>query len=480
MRSSAEVGERARTTAPARLTAIADWVTLASAAASGLLLLVGEARHVVAGVPLTVGWPHAAFAAVALAAIRHAAVPAPPIHVRLHGLRVWMLARPHLASAVVVSALTRLTVLGVALLAVSAIGFPRGVNEPGTGRLALAALPSRYDANWYASIAADGYAWQGRFDRQQNLAFFPAYPMLMRGAGWITGAFDSRMPRERQLRRLGWCGLTISLLAFVWAAWLLSKLAAEMLDPSRARDPLLLLASYPFAVFFSAAYTESLFLLTALGAWYELRRGRPIRSGIWGLAAGLARPNGFFLSLPLFLIAIGLRDARGGAPRAGGPLARVAAAAMPGIGMLLFTGYLYQKTGVPFAWARMHGAWGREFMADSPLAFATATGNGLLQLAVASPFDTLNGLGVAFAVGMAWPVWRRLGPGWSLFVLANVVPPLLAGGLMSMGRLSSTLFPVFLALAAALPSRAVPPVVAVFALLQGLCTVLFYTWRGLY
>jgi hydrogenase/urease accessory protein HupE len=39
---------------------------------------------------------------------------------------------------------------------------------------------------------------------------------------------------------------------------------------------------------------------------------------------------------------------------------------------------------------------------------------------------------------------------------------------------------VFLALAAALPSRAVPPVVAVFALLQGLCTVLFYTWRGLY
>jgi hypothetical protein len=480
MRSSAEVEGRVRTTRAEHLTAAADWATLVSALAAAVLLLTGDARQVVAGVPITLGWLHAAFAAIAVAAIRHAAVPVPSIGVRLRGLREWMRARPHLADALAVSALTRLAVLAVALLAVSSMGFPRGVNEPGTGRLALAALPSRYDANWYASIAADGYQWQGRFDRQQNLAFFPAYPMLMRGAGWIAGAFDSRLPRERQLRRLGWCGLTISLLAFVWAAWFLSKLAAGILDPSRSRDPLLLLASYPFAVFFSAAYTESLFLLAALGAWYELRQGRTIRAGIWGLLAGLSRPNGFFLSLPLLMIAVGVRDARGAALPARGRIARVAAAAMPGIGMLLFTGYLYQKTGVPFAWARMHGAWGREFMADSPLAFATAAGNGLLQLAVASPFDTLNGLGVAFAFGMAWPVWRLLGPAWSVFVLANVIPPLLAGGLMSMGRLSSTLFPVFLALAAVLPSRAVAPVVALFALLQGLATVLFYTWRGLY
>jgi hypothetical protein len=49
-----------------------------------------------------------------------------------------------------------------------------------------------------------------------------------------------------------------------------------------------------------------------------------------------------------------------------------------------------------------------------------------------------------------------------------------------MGRLSSTMFPVFIALGALVPARAVPAVVASFALLQGLVTVLFYTWRSLY
>jgi hypothetical protein len=49
-----------------------------------------------------------------------------------------------------------------------------------------------------------------------------------------------------------------------------------------------------------------------------------------------------------------------------------------------------------------------------------------------------------------------------------------------MGRLTSTLFPVFLALAAVLPSRTVPPLVTAFALAQGLAAVLFFTWRPLY
>jgi hypothetical protein len=120
------------------------------------------------------------------------------------------------------------------------------------------------------------------------------------------------------------------------------------------------------------------------------------------------------------------------------------------------------------------------FTADAPLSFASAAGGGLLPMAAASPFETLNGLGVAFALAMAWPVWRLLGPAWCAFVLANVLPPLFAGGVLSLGRLSSTLFPCFLALAAVLPSRTVPGVLVVFAMFQGLVAALFYTWRSLY
>jgi len=83
-------------------------------------------------------------------------------------------------------------------------------------------------------------------------------------------------------------------------------------------------------------------------------------------------------------------------------------------------------------------------------------------------------------VAMAWPVWRRLGAAWAIFVLANLLAPLSAGGLLSLGRLTSTLFPLFLALAAVLPSRGAVAIGAGFALLQGLCAALFYTWRQLY
>jgi hypothetical protein len=459
--------------------AAADWLTLGCCVAACVLALIGDHRQVLGGTPVTVRWVHAAFAAVAIGAIRHASVPTPSLLTWLAAWPRWLAARPALSDAVLVFVLTRPAVLLVGLFAVAAIGFPSGVEEPGTGRQALPALPARFDANWYSGIAAEGYDWQGRFDRQQNLAFFPAYPMLIRVVGALVGAHDTDLPRERRLQRLAWCGLATSLAAFFGAAWLLSSLAGEILGRGRARDALLLLAAYPFAVFFSAAYTESLFLLAALGAWYSLRQAQPIRAGVWGLVAGLSRPNGFLLSVPLLMIAIGIRGAPGDGTPTTSRLARLSAAAMPGIGMLLFTSYLHQRTGVWFAWARMHGAWGRVFTGDAPVSFA-AGGTGLLHAAITTPYDTLNSLGVAFALAMTWPVWRKLGPSWCAFVLINVLPPLFAGGVLSMGRLSSTLFPVFLALASVLPSRTVPAVVVMFGMLQGLVAVLFYTWRSLY
>jgi hypothetical protein len=77
------------------------------------------------------------------------------------------------------------------------------------------------------------------------------------------------------------------------------------------------------------------------------------------------------------------------------------------------------------------------------------------------------------------PGWRRLGPAWTVYVLVSLVPPLFAGGLLSMGRLTSTLFPLFLALASMLPPRAIGAVAA-FRLMQGLIAALFYTWREMY
>jgi hypothetical protein len=422
--------------------------------------------------------------------------------------------RPDLADALVAFALTRPTVLVVGFLAALTFGVLPSSDEPPAPRHALRDLPARFDANWYAGIALDGYHWQHTFDRQQNVAFFPAYPMLMRAAGALTGAVDERLPRSRQITRLTWSGLWVSLLAFVFAGWYFARLARETLGAERARPAVILLAAYPFAVFFSAAYTESLFLLATLGCWYHLRQQEYSRAAAWGLVVGLTRPNGFLLGVPLGLIALGLRDATRAdsaapsvlispwstagkvgrlqtadsrestsihAPRRGLSLPAMAVAAMPGAGLMLHSLWLYQQTGVWFAWAQVHAAWGRTVTAAVPEdALDGVLSRGLLQLVSDHPYKSLDALGLVFAMALLAPVWRRLGPAWTVHVLVSLVPPLFAGGLLSMGRLTSTLFPLFLALASMLPPRAIGAVAAAFGLMQGLIAALFYTWREMY
>jgi hypothetical protein len=103
-----------------------------------------------------------------------------------------------------------------------------------------------------------------------------------------------------------------------------------------------------------------------------------------------------------------------------------------------------------------------------------------LHLAAAHPFQALNTLGLVFAMALVWPVWRTLGSAWAAFVLVNVLPPLAAGGVLSMGRVTSTLFPLFLALAAVTSSRSAMAWAAMFGILQGLAAALFFTWRELF
>ena len=64
--------------------------------------------------------------------------------------------------------------------------------------------------------------------------------------------------------------------------------------------------------------------------------------------------------------------------------------------------------------------------------------------------------------------------------MVNVLPPIAAGGLLSMGRVTSVLFPAFLWLGSAVPVRHRSAWVMFFAALQGFVAVMFFTWRPLY
>src|SRR5204863_1511441 len=99
-----------------------------------------------------------------------------------------------------------------------------------------------------------------------------------------------------------WGGVIVSLITFAWAALYLWRLARDTIGEDRAGAAVALLAAYPFALFFSVPYTESLFLLGAVATIYHFRRGELARAAAWGLLVGLTRPNGCFLSIVLALL----------------------------------------------------------------------------------------------------------------------------------------------------------------------------------
>jgi hypothetical protein len=344
-------------------------------------------------------------------------------------------------------------------------------------------LPARFDAGWYGGIALDGYRFGGSFERQQSVAFFPAYPMMMRFVGYGIGAFKPGSAKERRMLRALWGGVVISLLAFVWAALYVARLARDIIGEARALDAVALISTYPFAVFFSAPYTEAVFLLAAAAAFYHYRRREWPVAVVWGMLAGLTRPNGCLLSIVLVCVTIEHWWCASASEFRQYPLRRaILAAAAPAVAMLAYSVYVRQLTGEWFGWAHAHVAWGRSFqgLAAITRGFEGIAQDGILDVFAAVPFNTLNAFGVILALALLWPVFRRIGLAGGLFVLVNLVPPLLAGGVLSMGRLTSTLFPVFLALAATVPKSFLAPLLIAFAIGQGLAATLFFTWRALF
>jgi Mannosyltransferase (PIG-V) len=462
---------------------VADAAALAGLALGLFVLLFGGFVLHLGPVPLRVhGAGRLLFAAIAIIVIRHVAFPAAPLHRRI--LRALRTGRVESAATIArASLLTRALVLAIGYLAVVTLGLEqKSVGFTVSPDVALN-LPARFDAGWYSGIALDGYYFEGRFDKQQNVAFFPAFPLLERVAGYPLGAFAPGVPKERRMARMLWGGVLVSLIAFAWGAVYVWRLARDTIGEDRASAAVALMAAYPFAVFFSAPYTESVFLLGAAAAIYHFRRAELVSAAAWGLLVGLTRPNGCFLSIVLALLIVEKTRVSDIFKLLNSRISKsLLAASAPGVGMLIYSAYVHHLTGAWFGWARLHEAWGRSYSGFAPMerAYGWITDEGLLHVVEGVPYDTLNSLGLIFALLMLWPVARRLGVAYAAFVLVNLVPPMLAGGVLSMGRLTATLFPLFLALAASVPPRSVTPLITAFAIGQGLATALFFTWRPLF
>lgn len=363
----------------------------------------------------------------------------------------------------------------IGLFAVATIGVPEGAPPRAIPGETLLNLSGRWDTLWYLDIATGGYRWNSAAPaEQQNVAFFPGYPLLMHVGGSLIGARPAALarPQDSPLRyrtRTLAAGWMLSLAASFLMLCALYVWARPAVGAAASARAVALAAAYPFAAFSSAAYPEPVFMLAAIGAFIGLQRQRLGLAALCGLLGGLLRPNGFVLAAPLLILAFQAQPRR---------VPAYLAALAPGAGLAAFGLYLWSVTGNPLQWMEAHAAWGREMGWDAAVAPArTISEAGLLRYVLASPYDALNTAALLFAVAVIPLVWRTLGAASTAFLVCTLLPPLAAGGVMSIGRLTSTLFPIFVALAAVIRPRSLPAWIIAFAILQGLVAALFFTWR---
>ena len=226
---------------------------------------------------------------------RHVAVPRLPLYREFprRARECWRLQSFRCAAGALAG--TRPAILVIGYLAVFMVGYPNGRAPMRYFDNELLNLPVRWDAGWYLQIATEGYRYTpNQPATQQNVVFFPAYPMLVRVVGRLMGG---RLTGDVA------AGVVVSVACFFGALVYLFLLARRFVDDDASESAVWLLAAYPFAIFYSAIYSESLFLLGAVAAFYHFSREEVGRAALWGVLVGLTRPNGFLLAAPLLVLA---------------------------------------------------------------------------------------------------------------------------------------------------------------------------------
>lgn len=287
----------------------------------------------------------------------------------------------------------------------------------------------RFDALWYLKIARNGYELS-----EPNVHHLPLYPTLIRLLHEIIGG------------HLAFSALLISNLAFILALSYVYRLVCLDETASIARRTTLYLAIFPTAFFYLVGYTESLFLLGSVGAFYYARQQAWLRAGLLGSICALTRPQGLLILIPLlweFLTSQPEGKVRPGRWLRAWPLLLVP------LGVALYTLYLQLTFGLSTILKADTAYWQMQPGQSLPGQALWLNINALAQ--GLHPLN--NSIDLAFALfGLSMTIWaiRALRPSYALFMLLNILVvisrPIAEYPLLSMPRFVLPLFPLYILL----------------------------------
>jgi hypothetical protein len=332
-------------------------------------------------------------------------------------------------------------------------------------QIILDAFGSRWDTGFYLSIAEEGYKIEGV--QFPSVPFFPLLPLLIRLFSLLVG--DTLI-----------AGLIVTNLALFVASILFYRLVLDEFGESVASRSVWYFLIFPTSFFGSAIYSESLFLVFAIGALYLFRRGDWLVAALFGILSTLTRFMGL-LVFPLLLLEWWTQRSRCGQPNTP-PQCGIFVPIVVPLGTLGYMIYLELNFGDALAFLHASAAWGRQ--PQSPLAtileMLRTPGEGWLSALSAGRLPMDNWIDLLFVVlfiifGALLLKHRRWSEG--VFVLLGTLIPLSTALLMSQRRYVWVLFPAFILLARWGERTGLDRLItALSLLLLGVFTAMFANW----
>lgn len=253
----------------------------------------------------------------------------------------------------------------------------------------------RWDGGWYLSVAEqfypDGVYRHNGHQGFEGFAFFPTYPLLVRGVHEVT--------------RLDYASaaLVASWLAAAVAAAVVYALGTRLYDARVGAALCALFCAQPMSLVLSMAYSEGLFVALAAGALLAAYRRAWLTASSLAFLCGLTRPTGVAVGVAVALAA-GLELRRGGRPRWRPVLA--AGFALSGVPAYLI--FVALRRGSWHAWFDIQSAgWGSTFDFGAAIGRfvlnSLQSGDGWVELSVSLLLVAAVVCGVLTVTMRLWP-----------------------------------------------------------------------------
>jgi hypothetical protein len=203
-------------------------------------------------------------------------------------------------------------------------------------------LWARWDSEFYLQVSAEGLPRKG-----QELAFFPMYSLLIRFFSLGIAGLSV------------WMGYLISNISFILGSLFLWRQVKGEFSPGVAWATVITLSLFPTSLFFSAVYSEGIFLLfSVLVYWFSVREKYGLAALFVGLGALTKVPGILLIVIPL----VEMIQRR--SPRIGYKI--LYTCFISGIGLGLYGAYLRLTRGSPFAFMRVQTTFGRKALLSWP------------------------------------------------------------------------------------------------------------------